>query len=83
MGTLVIVNDTNQTRSFYLLIDGENKGEKTLSPNGKTEFSSNNDFTYNINMLFTGFGATTYFTGSVTKGETVELKFSERPWNFP
>jgi len=87
---LIIVNDTDKTRSFYLFIDGEvQKNDKTgeqqatLSSGAKLTYSSNKGFTYNVNQLYTGAGLHAYFRGSVETGETLELKFSERPSNFP
>jgi len=87
---LVIVNDTNVTRNFYLFINGKidknnSTGEErcTLVPGAKATYSSNEGFTYDVNMLWTGLAAQSYFRGSVAAGESLELKFSERPWNFP
>jgi len=82
MATLKIINDTNTTQNLVIRIDGEWETDK----NGETiDHSIISSGTYTISKS-PGFSYEVYrsrntsmhiWNGSISDGETVELKFSE------
>jgi len=82
MATLKIINDTNTIQNFVIRIDGEWETDKngetidhSIISSGTCTISRSPGFSYEI---YRSRNSTTHiWNGSLSDGETVELKFSE------
>jgi len=81
-GDLKLVNDTDTVRNFSIYFDGVRKtvndGQTTIMPGQKINAHSDENTSYAvfISKYYIGDGAKVSWSGSLSGGETVELKIS-------
>jgi hypothetical protein len=80
MATLKLINDTNETQDYAVKINDEWEGSglsESISPSGSRSISMNNGFAYTVYRSKLNTPGWYLWNGSVSPGETVELRFSE------